>query len=93
MKPSIGLHLSTHLQAGYVEGDRCYATRNMRSLLCGISGWPQHDPQKSLCAGNNSERELKDCLYNSKVPNWWNAFPGCTDAQQCYDRRPDYTNP
>ncbi len=93
MKRDSGFPLSTHLQAGYLGGDLCYGERNTRSFLCGINGWPQHDPQKPMCAGNNNERRLIECLYESKAPNWWNAFPGCTDAAQCYNQRPAETKP
>lgn len=88
-----GFLLKSGLQAGSDASDKCWAARNVRSVICEIARWPQHSEAFAYCAGKNSERELKECLSQTYAPNWFEDFPGCTSDKQCYDTRPAYTKP
>jgi len=93
MKIQQGLLLKSCLRAGDNTTDKCWAARNVRSVICELAGWPQNNTTLAYCAGKNSERELKACLYATREPYWFEDFPGCTSDQQCFDTRPAYTTP
>ena len=97
IKPSpstSGIRANTSVQVGNFASDKCYMVRNSRSGSCFLKGWPQNDLEFWFCAGNNNERELKECLFKSGEPNWWKDFPDCLplgSGQLCYDKRPAET--
>lgn len=82
-----GPTVRTHTHSGNAASDWCYYNRNSNSFACGMLGWPQNDPAHNICAERNNEAGLIKCLSESGEPDWWKAFPGCTDGKQCYDMR------
>lgn len=83
-KMQCGLRVRTLIQAGNAASDACYFTRNINVVICNTEGWPA----LSDCAGDNMEKDLKECLSTSGEANWWKDFPGCTSASQCTGYRP-----
>ena len=83
----------TQLRAGNSLSDTCYSTRNRISVTCGFLGWPQDSKNYPLCNKQNNENYLRKCLSTSGEPDWWKAFPECTDSIQCDFLTPPYTEP
>jgi hypothetical protein len=80
-----GLRVQTQLHSGNKKSDFCYSLRTGLVFMCAIRGWPTDEP---TCAGDTLDKDLKYCLSQSKEPNWWVDFYGCTDAEQCKTYRP-----
>ena len=80
-------------QAQY-GNNNCILERDLRSLNCAASFWPQDG---GICAGNNNGKELDRCMakvwgpadlktYRSQGGSPYNSDPGDTCLNQFYDR-------
>ncbi len=78
-----GLRITTGVSAGNPASDKCYVSRNFRSIDCALYGWPQNNKDLPACTGNNNDITLKYCLDKSGETDWWKSFPDCTSAKQC----------
>lgn len=74
-----GLAVRTRLQAGTVQTDGCYATRNKCNMdyECNLFGTKKE----------KTEMNFRDCLYRADDPMWYQELakwdPQCTSAERC----------
>lgn len=74
------IEVRTKITAGNKRSDACWAKRNQNAMDCAMGKGSQQ-----LCAPNQVERVLMNCLISSGEPKWWVDFPGCDSQAACLD--------